>query len=570
VLPIAPRSIPILSRLEPISNSRSAGDADRNLSLSTLLMLEDAEFVEAAYLRILNRHPDEDGRINYLRLLRGGMPKIRILGALRQSSEGRTLGANVPGLHQRLFFSRLERIPILRLLITPLIEIVQSASIQRQQRVAVGKLFSDMELIRRDSTRAFSLVDGSFSEFGTCLADLITFSAELTGSLDRTKQMVESLRVGIEDSVTRGELASKLDSLEPIFQGFRDYLAQRLDLLNSKLNEQVAIHQAKQQEVTLAVGQLTELIDTRFESVAREKLSKLEFDSAMSEASSKTKEAIREVVQPLGAQSLDLRRTLLDQERRLGMFLEEAQRRLPAPFTKEQVESLLSVGNHHLDAMYANFEDHFRGTRADIRNRQRIYLPLVREACAGMPGAEVLDFGCGRGEWLETLRDEGIRARGIDVNHVFLERCKEIDLEVVEADVVEHLRSLKPASVAAVTSFHLIEHLSPDKVIAMLDETLRVLRPGGVAIFETPNPENVFVGSCTFYLDPTHRKPLPPSLAKYLLEARGFCHIDLLYLHPSEASAHVAGVDRAVSDFLNKHFFGPQDYAVIGKKDVDN
>ncbi len=558
MLPLAPRSVPILSRLDPISNSRSIDDVDRKASVSSLLIREDEEFVEAAYLRILNRPPDEGGRINYLRLLRGGMPKIEILGALVESAEGRTLRANVPGLNKRLFLSRLGRIPILRLIITPLIEIVQSASIRRQERVAIGKLFSDIEIIRRESQLAFSLVDASFNEFGRCIASVISCSAELKSLFDQTNEMIKALRGGLEDG-----LASKLDSFE---QMFRDHLAQKLAMLISRLDQEVALHQAQQQGMTLAVGELRE----RLESVGREKLARLDFDTAMLEVSSKTKEAIREVFQPLAAQSLDLRRNLLDQDRRLRMFLEEARRRLPGPFSQEQVESLVSLGNHRLDAMYATFEDHFRGTRADIRNRQSIYVPLVRAACAGMTDVMVLDLGCGRGEWLEKLRDEGIRARGIDLNQVFIEGCREIGLEVAEAEVVEHLRSLKPASIGAVTSFHLIEHLPPDKVIAMIDETLRVLRPGGVAIFETPNPENVLVGSCTFYLDPSHQKPLPPPLARYLFEARGFCHVDLLYLHPREQSSHLVGSDRAVTDFLNKHFFGPQDYAVIGKKVVDN
>jgi len=336
--------------------------------------------------------------------------------------------------------------------------------------------------------------------------------------------------------------------------------------LISRLDQEVALHQAQQQGMTLAVGELRE----RLESVGREKLARLDFDTAMLEVSSKTKEAIREVFQPLAAQSSDLRRNLLDQDRRLRMFLEEARRRLPGPFSQEQVESLVSLGNHRLDAMYATFEDHFRGTRADIRNRQSIYVPLVRAACAGMTDAMVLDLGCGRGEWLETLRDEGISARGIDLNQVFLEGCKAIDLEVAEADVVDHLRSLKSASLGTVTSFHLIEHLALDRVIAMIDETLRVLRPGGLAIFETPNPENVFVGSCSFYSDPTHRKPLPPGMTKYLFEARGFCSVDLLFLHPHDTSAHILASDPAVSNFINKHFFGPQDYAVVAKKVRDN
>jgi hypothetical protein len=117
-----------------------------------------------------------------------------------------------------------------------------------------------------------------------------------------------------------------------------------------------------------------------------------------------------------------------------------------------------------------------------------------------------------------------------------------------------------------VTSFHLIEHLPHKVLISLIDETLRVLRPGGVAIFETPNPRNLIVAACNFYLDPTHRHPLPPELSCYLLEARGFCNVDTLEIHPFGSDFQITEGAAKVKDTLNQYLFSAQDYAVIARK----
>ncbi|MEO7651182.1 MAG: SAM-dependent methyltransferase, partial [Bryobacteraceae bacterium] len=112
-----------------------------------------------------------------------------------------------------------------------------------------------------------------------------------------------------------------------------------------------------------------------------------------------------------------------------------------------------------------------------------------------------------------------------------------------------------------------VEHLPFPVLIRFLDEVNRVLSPGGMAIFETPNPDNVLVGSRNFYYDPTHHNPLPSDTLRFLTEARGLCRVEVLPLHPVEASNRVPERE---GDLLaikfNAAFYGPQDYAVIGRK----
>jgi len=255
---------------------------------------------------------------------------------------------------------------------------------------------------------------------------------------------------------------------------------------------------------------------------------------------------------------LALQTDLIVYERRLERLLEEARRRLPAPLDAGQLQVLAEEATQAFNGFYAALEDQFRGSREDIKSRARVYVPIIKEVG---PGA-VLDLGSGRGEWLEVLRDEGVSARGVDVNRPMVEACCARGFDVVEGDALVHLRGLPDASLAAVSGMHLIEHLPFEKLIVLFDEAVRVLRPGGVAIFETPNPANLIVGSCNFYQDPTHQRPIPAPLAQYLAEARGLCRVRILPLHPCSESFRLRGSELA--ERVSEHLYGPQDYAVVG------
>jgi O-antigen chain-terminating methyltransferase len=150
------------------------------------------------------------------------------------------------------------------------------------------------------------------------------------------------------------------------------------------------------------------------------------------------------------------------------------------------------------------------------------------------------------------------------MNSIVIEQCRERGLEVVEEDAIVYLRNLPDKSLGAVTGFHIIEHVSPDQLLSMLDEVMRVLIPGGVAMFETPNPDNVLVGSKYFYFDPTHRHPLPSQLMQFLFETRGFQRTQVINLHPWETARVQGGAELA--ERFNDYFFGPMDYAIVGWK----
>ena len=247
------------------------------------------------------------------------------------------------------------------------------------------------------------------------------------------------------------------------------------------------------------------------------------------------------------------------------MFLEEARRRLPEPLDREQLHRLADEAAHLEDARYLTFEDAFRGSREEIKKRVAVYLPVLREG-SGPDRRPILDVGCGRGELLEVLREHGLPASGIDSNRAAVEQCQVRGLDAAASDAFDALAKVPDGTLGALTAIHVVEHLPMDLLFRLLDEALRVLRPGGVAIFETPNPQNVLVGSSTFYIDPTHRNPVHPQTLHYLVEARGMIRVETLLLHPYPVEKRVPDGDSLLARTFNDYFYGPQDYAVIGRR----
>ena len=145
-------------------------------------------------------------------------------------------------------------------------------------------------------------------------------------------------------------------------------------------------------------------------------------------------------------------------------------------------------------AIYPAFEDRFRGTEADVRERLAVYLPEVRSCVSDAAGPRVLDLGPGRGEWLQVLADAGVPARGVDDNPAMVEHLRGRGLDVAPGDAAEHLAALPDGKLDAVTAFHVVEHLDLESTLALLAHTARVLRPGGLLVLETPHPANLVMG----------------------------------------------------------------------------
>jgi SAM-dependent methyltransferase len=235
-------------------------------------------------------------------------------------------------------------------------------------------------------------------------------------------------------------------------------------------------------------------------------------------------------------------------------------------------KNIAVASSPRFEALYFAFEQRFRGTREDIRQRLRYYLPLLRDSVVGKDGSPVLDVGCGRGEWLELLRDEKITARGIDINEAMIAECRRLDLDVVAGDAIAELKRLPDNSLGALTGFHIIEHISLELLLELIEQAQRVVEPGGLVIFETPNPENIVVGACNFYVDPTHQRPLPPVMTQFLVESGGFGDVQIhrvnahllpkLFDDPRDDDPPAL---RSALQFLHSAFACAPDYSVVGR-----
>ena len=187
----------------------------------------------------------------------------------------------------------------------------------------------------------------------------------------------------------------------------------------------------------------------------------------------------------------------------------------------------------HIDwnDFYSKFEEKFRGSSEIIKKRLKFYIPflLALRKFDQKKLLKALDIGCGRGEFLEILKKSGFFPIGIEINKKFVEDLKKRGYEVYKVDALEFLKNLKNNTFAVVSMIHVIEHLEFKYTLELIFEIHRILEPGGILIIETPNTQNLYVGSYSFWIDPTHKKPIHPELIKFIGEYTGFLRTQIYY-----------------------------------------
>jgi SAM-dependent methyltransferase len=225
---------------------------------------------------------------------------------------------------------------------------------------------------------------------------------------------------------------------------------------------------------------------------------------------------------------------------------------------------------------YVGFEDQFRGPREEIRARLEHYVPLFAGA------SDVVDVGCGRGEFLELLGAAHVSARGVDVNHEMVEQCRARGLDATESDAVTYLSSLPDASIGGVFAAQVVEHLQPGYLLQFLELAFHKIRPGGRLVLETLNPACWVAFFESFIRDITHVWPLHPETLKYLVLASGFTRAEIEFRSPvsphdrlqkiaipESAAPPLGDIAEAFNgnvDKLNARIFTHLDYAVIGAR----
>ena len=494
------------------------------------LAYQDEEFVRNAYRGILGREPDAQGLSDYLAALRSGkFVKVEILGRLRFSREGRRAKVTVRKLVLPFAMRTVRHVPVLGRIIGIAQYLIRLPEIARTHEKFEAAYFHRETEVRRQLNTALGEIEISLRQ--TALSTMSAASA--------TRSRFDAVEL-----VLNRESAAR-SAFEHTSEAMAKTVAEKLALLDSAKAGRSDVERLRQRSEEVA------------EAVA-EKLALLDSAKAGRSDVERLRQRSEEVAERARA---DADHAKADIARR-ATELDEAIVRLA-----RQVAALASAkGEEPADAFYSAFENKFRGGREEIRQRMTVYLPLMQQLSPESAALPVLDLGCGRGEWLELLRESGILARGIDVNCVFAVECRARGLEVQDGDALLMLREMQAESVRAITGMHIIEHLPFARLIQLVDEAFRVLIPGGVVVFETPNPENILVGACNFYIDPTHERPLPPEPMRFLLESRGFADVEILRLHPMPDSVHIADGPPALRSRLNELLFGPQDYAVVGRK----
>lgn len=224
------------------------------------------------------------------------------------------------------------------------------------------------------------------------------------------------------------------------------------------------------------------------------------------------------------------------------------------------------------DSAYTAFENRFRGSREEIRERLAAYVPLFE----GL--GPVVDLGCGRGEFLELLKQRGIAARGVESNVHVARECRERGLEVSDGDLVEFLSGQADAALGGVFAAQVVEHLKPAVLQQAFREAHRALRPGGLLVFETVNVRSVIAFHEIYIRDLTHERPLHPETLRFVAAAAGFSDVRIEMRSPVDAAARLQPVpgeglpERTAAalnenlERLNSLLYGPQEYALLARR----
>lgn len=228
-----------------------------------------------------------------------------------------------------------------------------------------------------------------------------------------------------------------------------------------------------------------------------------------------------------------------------------------APLAGPSAQDAGGESQRHVPLDYAKFAERFRGSEEYVKTGQQFYLPYF-EGCRS-----VLDIGCGRGEFLEMMRDASVPARGIDVGAESVAACRLKGLDAEIADVFPYLASVEEGTLDGIFCSQVVEHLPPERLPELIRLCAERLAHGGVIAIETPNPECLAIFGTHFYLDPTHTRPVPHPLLMFYLEEYGVGQMELRRLSPAVETMPSL---RSLPDDFRDAFFGSLDYAVIGRK----
>ena len=371
--------------------------------------------------------------------------------------------------------------------------------------------------------------------------------------VDRTNRLTEMMREQVEGS-ERQEHERRLSEMERR----ADELGKAQEVLGQEqetLRQELATREEALSEGIHSVERRVEETASRQEVLGREQETlRQELESRVAEYT----EMHSEAVYGLGEQLEGLGGTIRALDERLERMDGEIQKQT------------------FVDPKYFVFEDRFRGSSEEILERQRRYVQYFSRC------SNVLDIGCGRGEFLDLLRESDIGGYGVDVQEDMVLFCRKKGLRVVKASAVSHLASIEDKALDGVFMAQVAEHLVPSDLIALIGSAYRAMKFGTHLVIETINPSCVYALVKTFYLDLSHVKPVHPQTLAFLLESNGFRDVAVEYLTPvspefslekleesrlsSEELKAFVGTYNSAVDKLNSLLYTHQEYAIVARK----
>jgi 2-polyprenyl-3-methyl-5-hydroxy-6-metoxy-1,4-benzoquinol methylase len=291
------------------------------------------------------------------------------------------------------------------------------------------------------------------------------------------------------------------------------------------------------------------LMETNYREVMEQKLSAQNKDFHLA-----LERAVIETQQRLWA---DLDRIRTEFERLIHLELRVVRQRAALHAAAPAPVAAVPAGEPLPKFDYEKFADRFRGAPEYVKEKQALYIPYFQDC------KELLDIGCGRGEFLELMKENGVEAHGIDLSDESVAICRSKGLGAEAADLFRYLEDLPESSLDGIFCAQVVEHILPARLPDMIRLMATRLRRGGLLAVETPNPECLAIFATHFYLDPTHQRPVPVPLLVFYLEEFGMGHIDVHRLSPAvETMPSLASLPE---DFRNA-FFGGLDYAVLARR----
>lgn len=546
----------------------------REYALGEILAFSDMDFVSTVYQIVLRRDPSQGELAHYLALLRdGSVSKVEIVGEVRWSREGVARGVHIDGLLLPYTIRKWERRRFVGPVLRWMHAIANLGQWERRHAIETARQAREIKMLGETLNQVSSVLEKWRNGLESRLLEypkLVEITQRVDGSVREVVAQQASLstafgamRLRFDDIDLLLSKVARIDDVEltkSMQESFQTQIEQiAIELKHAQEQVAMGLEQmgAKVEQAGAKYNAASELLSQRSSALLETQQRVEHFDRLLANMNTPLPlEVVRQELKTLG---LRLVETRTDFERRF------------AALNRPPAGGNLVSRSVDLDPFYVAFEDHFRGARDLVRRRAEPYIELVRNVGAGTREAPVLDIGCGRGEWLELLREQGFVARGIDLNRIFIEICRGHGLDVMEGDAVSVLTTMADNSVGAITSMHLVEHLPFEQLIILMDEARRVLIPGGLLLLETPNPENLSVGAHTFYLDPTHKNPIPPAALQWMVQARGFQDVGVNRLTvarelnaPPLVSEDIEGAS-SINSILAQFNIAP-DYAVVARR----